>query len=262
MYTTVSSWIEGRHKSIDKWTKDPLEKEEDHLVITALESLLNDEASGSATAKNINDIYIPSLVSGHRTSVSFIWGVLADASRWFGSSHTQQLVDLAIAIEQLPDVANKAGHVVTHGGRVIWRGMHDFGWIFYEHGLDLDLDTEGSTYAEWHAQAPGHLNAHTFAATWMQREKSSSMFYADSAFSNIMAPFDKTREMADEWKMYIPPATIWIIISGQAVHHLCFKQRNENSQVLHRDGSSPEIWVKVKQRFAELAKQTDIDDRC
>lgn len=129
MYTTVSSWIEGRHKSIDKWTKDPLEKEEDHLVITALESLLNDEASGSATAKNINDIYIPSLVSGHRTSVSFIWGVLADASRWFGSSHTQQLVDLAIAIEQLPDVANKAGHVVTHGGRVIWRGMHDFGWV-------------------------------------------------------------------------------------------------------------------------------------
>lgn len=62
--------------------------------------------------------------------------------------------------------------------------------------------------------------------------------------------------------MYIPPATVWITISGQVVHDLCFKQSEEGSQFLHRDGSSPEIWVKVTQRFAELAKQTDIDDRC
>ncbi|KAG9838975.1 acetyl-CoA synthetase-like protein, partial [Aureobasidium melanogenum] len=175
MYTTVSSWIRARHESIEKWTKIPVEKEEDHLVITALESLLNNQVSGSATAKKINDIYLRSLVSGHRTSVSFVWGVFADASRWFGASHTQQLVDLIVAIKQLPDVVDKAGHVVTNGGRVIWRELHDFGWIFFEHGLDLDLDTEGSTYAEWHVQAPGHLNSHTLAATSMQREKSSKV---------------------------------------------------------------------------------------
>ncbi|KAH0365796.1 hypothetical protein KCU65_g5759, partial [Aureobasidium melanogenum] len=198
MYTTVSSWIEARHKSIEKWTKDLVEKEEDHLVITALESLLNNQVSGSVTAKKINDIYLPSLVSGHRTSVSFVWGVMADASRWFGSTHNQQLVDLVVAIKQLPDVVNKAGYVVTHGGKVIWRGLHDFGWIFYEHGLDLDRDIEGSTYEEWHAQAPGHLNSNIFAATLMTRsEMSSSMFYADRAFSNITAPFDETRDSRD-----------------------------------------------------------------
>ncbi|KAG9594574.1 acetyl-CoA synthetase-like protein, partial [Aureobasidium melanogenum] len=187
MYTTVSSWIRARHESIEKWTKIPVEKEEDHLVITALESLLNNQVSGSATAKKINDIYLRSLVSGHRTSVSFVWGVFADASRWFGASHTQQLVDLIVAIKQLPDVVDKAGHVVTNGGRVIWRELHDFGWIFFEHGLDLDLDTEGSTYAEWHVQAPGHLNSHTLAATSMQREKSSTSIISKNAIACLDA---------------------------------------------------------------------------
>lgn len=279
MYTTVSSWVEARHESIEKWTKDPVEKQEDHLVITALESLLNNEASGSATAKKINDIYLNSLVSGYRTSVSFVWGVFADASRWFGASHTQQLVDLIVAIKQLPDVVNKAGYVVTIGGRVIFRELHDFGWIFFEHGLgkwvsipcpqncrltrftDLDLQTEGSKYAEWHAQAPGHLNSHTFAAAWMQREKSSSLFYADRAFDNILQPFDETREMADEWKMYIPPAAVWITISGEVLYDLCFKERTvEESQVARR--VSPQIWSQAKQRFAALAEQMDIDDHC
>ncbi|KAH0032986.1 hypothetical protein KCU78_g2556, partial [Aureobasidium melanogenum] len=261
MYTTVSSWVETRHESIEKWTKAPVEKQEDHLVIAALESLLNHEASGSVTAKKIKDIYLNSLVFGHRTSVSFVWGVFADASRWFGASHTQQLVDLIVAIKQLPDVVNKAGYVVTHGGRVIFRELHDFGWIFFEHGLDLDLQTEGSTYAEWHVQAPGHLNSHTFAATWMQREKASSLFYADRAFDNILQPFDETREMADEWKMYIPPAAVWITISGEVLYDLCFKERTvEESQVARR--VSPQIWSQAKQRFAALAEQMDIDDHC
>lgn len=128
---------------------------------------------------------------------------------------------------------------------------------------DLDLDTEGWTYAEWHAQAPGHLNAHTFAATFLQQTKSSSMFYADSAFWNILHPFDETREMADEWKMYIPPAALWITISGQAVHDLYFKDQGiEESKVVHRNRSSPQTWLQVKQRFAALAEQTDIDDHC
>lgn len=81
MYSTVSSWTEARHEMIDKWTKNPLVKEEDHLIITSLESPLYHEASGSATAKNINDIYLHSLIFGDRTSVSFIWGVLPDAPR-------------------------------------------------------------------------------------------------------------------------------------------------------------------------------------
>lgn len=92
---------------------------------------------------------------------------------------------------------------------------------------------------------------------------SKSMYYADRAFGNIMQPFDETREMADEWKMFIPPAAAWITISGQVVHDLCFKEETtEESQVRNWDGSSPEKWMQVKQKFMELAEQMDIDDHC
>ncbi|KAG9868711.1 acetyl-CoA synthetase-like protein, partial [Aureobasidium melanogenum] len=69
MYTTVSSWIGARHEAIKKWTKNPVQKEEDYLVITALESLLNNEASGSATAKMIKArgrIRRKADISGHK----------------------------------------------------------------------------------------------------------------------------------------------------------------------------------------------------
>ncbi|KAK6000886.1 hypothetical protein QM012_002969 [Aureobasidium pullulans] len=248
MYTTVPSWIEEKHKLVEKWGRDPTDKEENHLVITALESLLNNGVSGSETAMKTNTIYFPRLISGLRAGVGFIWASVADASRRFGASHTQQLVDLVVATKQLPDVTNEIGYVVTYREQVIWREMPDFGWIFYEHGLDLDLDTEGSTNAEWHAQAPGHLNAHTFAA---------------SLFDNILQPFDENRELADEWKMYIPPAAVWIMISGQVVHDLCFKGRTaRENQAELRDDASPEIWMQVKKRFATLSEQTDIDDHC
>lgn len=135
MYTTVSSWIDDRRKSNEKWTKYPMEKEDNDLIIAALKSLLEGKVSGSATAMRLDDILRPRLITGQRAGVSYIWGLVADASRWFGASHTQQLVDLVVAIKQLPDVVNEAGYVVTHGGKVIWREMHDFHWIFYEHGL-------------------------------------------------------------------------------------------------------------------------------
>lgn len=135
MCTTVSSWIDDQHKSIEKWAKNPTDKEEDHLVITAFESLLNNQTSGSATATQFNNILAPRLITGYRFGVGFIWGKLADASRWFGGSHTQQLVDLVVAIKQLPDVINKAGYAVTYNGNIIWRGFPEFGWVFYEHGL-------------------------------------------------------------------------------------------------------------------------------
>jgi hypothetical protein len=47
------------------------------------------------------------------------------------------LVDLLIAIKQLPDVINDAGSAVTYRGRLIWRQMPDWGWIFFEHGLGM-----------------------------------------------------------------------------------------------------------------------------
>jgi hypothetical protein len=143
MSTTVSAWVEEERQSTEKWTKDPVDKEEKHLVITALESLLNNQLSGSATATRINEILAPRLITGHRAGVGWLWGKLAGSTRYFGATHTQQLVDIHIAIKQLPDIINNAGYVVTYGGKVIWRQMPDWGWIFFEHGLGMwsPLDT-------------------------------------------------------------------------------------------------------------------------
>lgn len=45
MSATVSAWLEKERQSIEKWAKDPVDKEENHLVISALESLLNGQLS-------------------------------------------------------------------------------------------------------------------------------------------------------------------------------------------------------------------------
>jgi hypothetical protein len=137
MSTAVSAWVEQIRQSIEKWTKDPIDKEEKHLVISALEPLLNDQLSGSATATLINGILAPRLISGQRAGVGWLWGKLADATRHLGATHTQQLVDLLIAIKQLPDITNDAGRTVTYGGKVIWRQMPDWGWVLFEHGLGM-----------------------------------------------------------------------------------------------------------------------------
>jgi hypothetical protein len=276
MFTTVSAWIEKERQSTEKWTKDPVDKEENHLVITALGSLLNNQLSGSATATRISEILAPRLITGHRAGVGWLWGKLADSTRHFGATHTQQLVDLHIAIKQLPDIINNAGYVVTYGGKVIWREMPDWGWIFFEHGLGmcsplntsqtyltrhtgLDLDNEAS-YAEWHAQGPGHLSATIFTVTLMvQSEEFRSLAsYASDAFDEILESFDG-REMADEWKMYIPPAAAWIMLGGEVLHDLCFNQASETSESAL---FTPEKWEVWKDRFLALADQTDIDEHC
>jgi len=276
MSTTISAWVKKERQSIEKWSKHPVEKEEDHLVLTTLESLLNDEISSTATATRINEILAPRLISGTRSGVGGLWGKLAGMTRYFGATHTQQLVDLHIAIKHLPDVTNNAGYVVTYGGRVIWRQMPDWGWIFFEHGLgmyhplradqshltckaDLDLQSE-DPYDEWHAQAPGKLAATIFTATLMVQSEDfrDLATYARIAFKEILEPFDD-REMADEWKMYIPPAAAWVRIGGDVLYDLCFKKTSEEKKFVM---FTPESWRVWKDRFAALADDEDIDERC
>ncbi|KAH0287527.1 hypothetical protein M436DRAFT_57577 [Aureobasidium namibiae CBS 147.97] len=259
MSTTISTWVEKERQSIEKWSKDPVGKEESHLVISALESLLNGQLSGSATATRINEILVPRLIYGTRADVGGLWGKLAGMTRYFGATHTQQLVDLHIAIKNLPDIINNAGHVVTYGGKVIWRQMPDWGWIFFEHGLDLDLQSE-DPYDEWHAQAPGKLAATIFTATLMVQSKDfrSLAIYACDALKEILEPFDD-REMADEWKMYIPPAAAWVGIGGEVLYDLCFKKTSEETEFAR---FTPESWGVWRDRFAALADDKEIDERC
>jgi hypothetical protein len=125
---------------------------------------------------------------------------------------------------------------------------------------DLDLTDEVS-YAEWHAQAPGKLSSTTFTATLMvQSEDFRSMAsYGPCAFREILTSFDD-REMADEWKMYIPPAVAWIMIGGEVLHDLCLKRVSYewNSAAIF----TPERWQTWKDRFFALADQADIDEHC
>jgi hypothetical protein len=277
MSTTVSAWIDKERQSTDKWAKDPVDKEEIRLVISALESLLNVQLSGSATATLINEILAPRLISGQRAGVGWLWGKLAEATRHLGATHTQQLVDLLIAIKQLPDITNDAGRMVTYGGKVIWRQMPDWGWVFFEHGLgmrsslvtgetyltqysDLDMNDK-DFYAEWHAQAPGKLSATIFTATLMVQSEDfrSLASYAGDAFEELLKPFDD-REMADDWKMYIPPAAAWIMISGEVLHD--FYLKGETSAETQSEEFNPVVWRTWKYRLLELATQEDIDEKC
>lgn len=276
MSATVSAWLEKERESTEKWAKDPVDKEENHLVISALESLLNGQLSGSVTATRINDALAPRLRSGKRAGVGWLWGKLAGMTRSFGATHTQQLVDLHIAIKYLPDIVNDAGRAVTYGGKVIWREMPEWGWVFFEHGLgmyplphvnqfhltriaDLDVQSE-DPYDEWHAQAPEKLAATIFTATLMVQSEDfrSLATYACDAFEEIREPFDN-REMADEWKMYIPPAAAWIRIGGQVLYDLCFEKALDAKEFLM---FTPESWRMWTERFAALADEKDIDERC
>jgi hypothetical protein len=125
---------------------------------------------------------------------------------------------------------------------------------------DLDMNDKGF-YAEWHAQAPGKLSATIFTATLMAQSEDfrSLASYADDAFQEILTPFDN-REMADEWKMYIPPAAVWITIGGEALHYLC--SRGEPFALDQSVMFTLEIWQTWKDRFLELASQDNIDEHC
>jgi hypothetical protein len=103
MSTPVSAWVQQARQMIEKWTEDSIVKEEEYLVISALESLLHNQLSGAATATRINEILAPRLISGLRSGVGWLWGVLAGATRHLGASHTQQLVDL-LMLSMMPAV--------------------------------------------------------------------------------------------------------------------------------------------------------------
>ena len=126
--------------------------------------------------------------------------------------------------------------------------------------VDLDLQKE-YPYDEWHAQAPGKLAATIFTATLMVQSEDfrSLATYACDAFQEISEPFD-TREMADEWKMYIPPATAWIRIGGEVLYGLCFK--NETSEEKESAMITAERWQVWKERFLALEDDEGIDELC
>jgi hypothetical protein len=134
------------------------------------------------------------------------------------------------------------------------------GEICLTQNADLDL-TDDFPYAEWHAQAPGKLSSTIFTATLMVQSEDfrSLASYGPCAFRDILSSFDD-REMADEWKMYIPPAVAWIMIGGEMLYDLCSK--SEPSAWNQTAMFTPGIWQTWKDRLLELASQANIDEYC
>ncbi|KAI5270679.1 hypothetical protein E4T47_05959 [Aureobasidium subglaciale] len=267
MSMTLYTWLATQRAAEEKWTTNSTDKQENNLILSTLESLLLDQLSAQETAIHINDILSPRLISGTRAGVSWLWGKVADAVKYFGGSHTNQLVDLHIAIRKLPDIVNGYGYKITYAGKVIWRELPYWGWIFAEHAVDINYP-EGFSYDEWHAQAPERLNASIFCASLMQKSedwKTEMAFHAHDAFKEVMDGFDEEeREVADAWKMWIPPAVAWIEIAGDVLHKLCFEEKGvggiERSAMMK--SFCAERWAEWKSRFEELAAQEEIDEHC
>lgn len=134
----------------------------------------------------------------------------------------------------------------------------------------LEIDPPDDNDAEWYAQAQGLLNATTFAATLLARADfdTGMQFHASNAMvEGVERPYDETREVQYEWRVYLPPAAIWILGAGEKLHSLCFEDVaggivNPPSPRWPGRGFQPERWGVWKQRFADLASDVEIDERC
>lgn len=75
--------------------------------------------------------------------------------------------------------------------------------------LHPEIDRPDGNDAEWHAQAPQLLNITAFAATLMARSDGNFdvSFPASIAMEDgVDRPYDNSRELQEEWRMYILPA--------------------------------------------------------
>ena len=85
----------------------------------------------------------------------------------------------------------------------------------------------------------------------------------------IDRPYDDTRELQEEWRMYLPPAATWILIAGSKIRELCFMDElpedcNQHSVRVKWSARTfcEGRWRFWKQRFWQLAEDAVIDIRC
>lgn len=87
-----------------------------------------------------------------------------------------------------------------------------------EHDLLDDND------AKWHTRAQQLLSMKVFAATLMAHSDSDFdvSFPATIAMEDgINRTYDDSRELQEQWRMYIPPAATWMLIAGSKILELC-----------------------------------------
>jgi hypothetical protein len=155
---------------------------------------------------------------------------------------------------------------------LVSRGGFQHGLFFGSADNLSEIDPPDGNDAQWHAQAPQLINITIFAANLMLRadRRPNVSFPASIAMDDgVDRPYDDTRELEDEWRMYVPPAAICMLIAGSKTRELCFMNelpRNDNQHsVRSRWGGRtycPGRWSFWKQRFQQLAEDIAIDVQC
>lgn len=142
-----------------------------------------------------------------------------------------------------------------------------------EHANDCsEIEPPDGDDAEWYAQAPQLLKITIFAANLMVHANGRpNVSFAASIIMDegIDRPYDDTRELQEEWRMYVPPAATLMMIAGRKIRELCFMNQ------LHADDNKHSVqskwggrtysagrWTFWKQRFRQLAVSSVIDVQC
>ncbi|KAH0015931.1 hypothetical protein KCU78_g8022, partial [Aureobasidium melanogenum] len=268
--TQVSSWATSTREGLEKYSGNIDDTNEDLHAIDAIERFLTGGQSTLRAARRIISIYEPRLRTRQTGDVASLWANICQAARSIDSSASVRLAQLVLSLRGQSDIISPTGYVAKNGHVVYWRDLPGWDRMFREHGYEID-PPDGND-VEWHAQAPQLLNITVFAATLMARSDGNLdvSFPASIAMEmGVDRPYDNTRELQEEWCMYIPPAATWILIAGSKIREPCFMDELPEAANQHSIRSQwggrtycSRRWEFWKRRFKHLGEDTAIDDRC
>lgn len=296
--TSAPVWATSARERRKRHPRNINDVNEDIDAIDAIELFLTGGLSTRETARWIADVYEPCLRTRQRNDIATLWAIICQAARSIDGSAATQLAELVIALRNQPDVISNYGKVVEFGHWVYWRELPKFGQMFREHGFGesrtrapnmttlspwwyhvvvvandcSEIEPPNGNDTEWYAQAPKLLNITVFAANLMVHvDKRPNVSFAASILldEGIDRPYDDTRELQEEWRMYVPPAAMLMLIAGSKLRELCFMNQlledDNKHSVQSRWGGRTyclERWTFWKQRFLQLAHDTAIDIPC
>ncbi|SMY29908.1 unnamed protein product [Zymoseptoria tritici ST99CH_1A5] len=241
-------------------------------VTEAINACIDGSRSPEASACMIGDTY-----QGHWTlpfnECKFVWSEIASASLRVDETFAPRLADLFIAIKAQPDLVNAAGYPTDIGGR-FWKDTPSWGWMFYEHALDInplevhpEVDPRDADRT-WREQGSGLISCTMFCANLLVRADFETHMerYAHEAMEAGLelgyALNEADRKIERYWEIYLPPAAAWVLIAGERLYELCFGLVG---------GGRPEAkywskdrWAGWKEKFAVMARGAGIDEdaRC
>lgn len=135
--------------NVRQWTQRMNEKEEyntsgEQQLIAVLPKLCNGTITPHAAAVSIATAFKEQIQ--HQSIVYwYMWSIYIDAifslTTTGDQRNLERLVDTLIELSKLPDVYDRNGQVAKKNGRVFWRDIPEFGFVFYD-AYDGTLNSE------------------------------------------------------------------------------------------------------------------------